>query len=206
MTGALQPVTADTAEEYAASALRFIETELPGIDAVSAMLNQRERADGSLYSVMDVGWRITPDLVNLFAEAAPDADNVRQHLGVTQTTFYSHPDATRDWQHFVLHEIVVKASKVLSIYAGLGVVHKLPDPNVPVAVFRGAPTSIQPGEIVTLTWQVTDAIEVTIEPGLGVVPLDGVTEVTPDVSTTYTLTATGWLDTVQTAVHVSVGG
>lgn len=198
--------TDQTAEDYANSALSFIESELPGIDAMSVTLNQRTKPDGTLYDVMDVGWRMLPSLVDTFAEATPDAEAVREAIAVTTVTYYSHPDAAKDWQRIVLHEIVVKASKVLSIYAGLGVVHKLPDPNVPNAILRAAPTAIQPGEIVTLTWQTTDAIEVTIEPGLGVVPITGVTEVTPTVTTTYRLTAKGWLDTVVDTALVTVSG
>lgn len=195
-----------TAEDYADSAIAFIESELPGIDAMSVTLNQRAKADGTLYDVMDVGWRMLPSLVNTFAEAAGDAENVRRQIAVTTVTYYSHPDAHKDWQTKVLHEIVVKASKVLSIYAGLGAVHKLPDPNVPTAILRAAPTSIRPGDIVTLTWQTVNAIEVTIEPGFGLMPLNGVTEVTPTVTTTYRLTAKGWTDTVVDTVLVTVSG
>lgn len=197
---------AQTAEDYADSALAFIEAELPGIDAMSVMLNQRTKPDGTLYDVMDVGWRMLPSLVDTFAEAAEDADAVRDAIAATTVTYYSHPDAAKDWQTIVLHEIVVKASKVLSIYAGLAAVHKLPDPDVPTAIFRGAPRAIQPGEIVTLTWETMNALEVTIEPGLGIVPPNGVTEVTPTVTTTYKLTAKGWTDTVVDTVLVTVSG
>ena len=69
-----------------------------------------------------------------------------------------------------------------------------------------APRAIQPGDVVTLTWQTTDAIEVTIEPGIGPVAATGVTEVEPVVSTTYRLTARGWTDTVTDTVLVTVAG
>jgi hypothetical protein len=198
--------TDDTAEDYADSALAFIESELPGIDAMSVLLNQRTKPDGTLYDVMDVGWRMTPAFVNTFVDAAPGAEAARQAIAVTTTTYYSHPDAHKDWQTIVLHEIVVKASKILSIYAGLGAVHKLPDPDVPTAILRAAPTAIRAGEIVLLTWQTTDAIEVTLEPGIGAVAHTGLTEVEPTVTTTYRLTAKGWTDTVVDTALVTVGG
>jgi hypothetical protein len=200
------PVANDTAEAYADSALAFIASELPGIDALSVMLNQRTHTDGTLYDCMDVGWRIMPDLVSTFVEAAEGADNALSQLSATTTTYYSHPDATKDWQQIVLHEIVVKASKVLSIYGGLGAVHKLPDPNVPTAILRGDPTHIAAGDVVLLTWETTNAVEVTLEPGPGQVALTGLTEVSPEVTTTYTLTATGWTTTVVDTVLVTVSG
>lgn len=193
-----------TAEQYADQALAFIEAHLPGIDALSAMLNQRLRPSGTLYDVMDVGWRMMPGLVELFAQATGDVDQVRRVAAVTQTTFYSHPDATKDWEKIVLHEIVVKASKVLSIYAGLGVVHKLPDPDVPTAMIAADPTTVAAGEEVDLEWQTTNAITVSIEPDVGTVPADGIRPVNPSTSTTYVVTATGWLDTVTDSVHVYV--
>lgn len=200
----MSAVAQQSAEQYADQALAFIAKELPGIDPVSAMLNQRQRPDGTLYDVMDVGWRMTPALIDTFAVAAAGADNVRNQASVFSTIFYSHPDASKDWETIVLHEIVVKASKVLSIYAGLGVVHKLPDPNVPVASIGADPTTVAAGEEVDLTWQSSDAITVTIEPGIGSVPLSGIRSVYPEVSTTYVLTAAGWLDTVTDSVHVYV--
>jgi len=200
------PPTDDSAEAYADSALAFIEAELPGVDAMSVLLNQRARPDGTLYDVMDVGWRILPALVDTCANSVEGADAVRQAAAATTITYYSHPDASKDWQTIVLHEIVVKASKVLSIYAGLDQVHKLPDPNVPTAILSAAPRAIQPGDTVTLTWETTDAIEVTLEPGVGTVAATGVTEVEPTATTTYRLTARGWTDTVTDTALVTVAG
>lgn len=85
-----------TAEEYADSALRFIEAQIPAIDTVSVMLNQRVKPDGDLYDVMDIGFVIPP------------YDDV----------FYAHPDADKNWKRLALHSISLKANKVLSIYAG----------------------------------------------------------------------------------------
>lgn len=84
------------AEDYADSALAFIETQIPAIDTVSVMLNQRVRDNGDLYDVMDIGFTIPP----------------------YQDVFYCHPDASKNWPKLALHEITLKADKVLSIYAG----------------------------------------------------------------------------------------
>ncbi|ABW66652.1 NHL domain-containing protein [Desulfosudis oleivorans] len=50
---------------------------------------------------------------------------------------------------------------------------------------------IQYGEEITLTWTSTYAETCTIEPGIGDVPLNGSVTVSPEETTTYTITATG---------------
>ncbi len=92
----VEPVVG-TAQDAADAALAFIESEIPGIEALSVMLNQRARPDGTIYDVMDVGWRIYP----------------------YSDVYYSHPNADKNWQNFVIGEIILKADKVLSIYQGL---------------------------------------------------------------------------------------
>lgn len=86
----------DSAESFAASALAFIGDRIPAIETVSVMLNQRSRRDGDPYDVMDIGFTIPP----------------------VQGVFYCHPDAAKNWPRLALHEITLKATKVLSIYAG----------------------------------------------------------------------------------------
>src|ERR1051326_7779563 len=83
-------VTTDNAEDYASSALAFIEAQIPAIDTVAAMLNQRARPDGSIYDVMDVGFMIPP----------------------YRDIFYVHPDAAKNWKRIALHSITLKATKV----------------------------------------------------------------------------------------------
>jgi hypothetical protein len=128
------PSSADAAPvvRQADDALAYIEGKLPGIDAISAMGNQRYRANGDLYDVMDIGWRMLPSLVADFAANVDGAENVASQLSVTENIYYSHPDASKNWPHIALHEIVVKANKVLSIYAGLPVVARYyTDPGAP---------------------------------------------------------------------------
>lgn len=126
--------------DNAEQALAYIEEKLPGIDALTAIANQRYREGGELYDVMDISWRILPSLAADFAANVPDAENVLQQLSVTANTYYSHPDASKNWPHIALHEIVVKANKVLSIYAGLPVIARYytdpgqPPPPLPVVV------------------------------------------------------------------------
>ena len=88
--------TLDTAQDYADSAVSFIEERIPAIDTVSAVLNQRSHANGDIYDVMDIGFVIPP-----YTEV-----------------FYVHPDAEKNWKRIALHSITLKATKVLSIYAG----------------------------------------------------------------------------------------
>ncbi|MCJ7743087.1 MAG: FHA domain-containing protein, partial [Dehalococcoidales bacterium] len=51
--------------------------------------------------------------------------------------------------------------------------------------------SIETGETAVLTWTTTNAVSVTISPGIGTVAASGSTTVTPTATTTYTLVANG---------------
>ena len=65
-----------------------------------------------------------------------------------------------------------------------------PPAPTPTATLAANPAVIQQGQATTLTWQTNNANEITIE-GLGTVPASGSRSVTPNSSTTYTLTAKG---------------
>ncbi len=73
--------------------------------------------------------------------------------------------------------------------------------------FFATPNNIQPGQTSVLTWAVTGATSVTISPGVGSVnPSGGTTTVSPQTTTTYTLTATGPNGSVNQTAVVTVGG
>ena len=55
--------------------------------------------------------------------------------------------------------------------------------------FGASPLSITPGQVVTLTWDVSNADSVTIEPDIGDVDLSGTASDIPSTTTLYTLTA-----------------
>jgi len=57
-----------------------------------------------------------------------------------------------------------------------------------VELFNITPNSIYRGESATLEWRVANAASVTIEPGIGTVPPSGSVSVSPQASTTYTMT------------------
>lgn len=61
----------------------------------------------------------------------------------------------------------------------------------PTVTLNAAPTSINPGDTVTLTWSSTNATDLDIEPGIGKVAPEGNTNASPTSSTTFTITATG---------------
>ncbi len=64
------------------------------------------------------------------------------------------------------------------------------DGEKPVIVsFRASPDAVVAGSPATLTWVTEEATEVTIDNGVGTVPLSGNRQVTPATTTTYTLTA-----------------
>ena len=66
-----------------------------------------------------------------------------------------------------------------------------PAPARPTVTLQASPSSINKGESATLSWNSTDATELTIAPEVGAVTAQGSTKVTPSDSTTYTITATG---------------
>src|SRR2546426_613108 len=61
----------------------------------------------------------------------------------------------------------------------------------PTVTLQASPTSINKGESATLSWNSTDATELTIAPEVGAVTAQGSTKVTPSDSTTFTITAPG---------------
>jgi peptidoglycan-associated lipoprotein len=82
-----------------------------------------------------------------------------------------------------------------------------PKPGAPsITQFGAEPTSIQRGQASTLRWTVTGSVtSVSIDQGIGTVQNNGNRRVTPDNSTSYTLTATGpgGTSTAQATVNVS---
>ncbi|HEY6309003.1 MAG TPA: peptidoglycan-associated lipoprotein Pal [Candidatus Angelobacter sp.] len=65
-----------------------------------------------------------------------------------------------------------------------------PPPTAPTATLSASPNVIQQGQSTQLTWQTTNATDITIA-GLGTVEASGSRSVAPGSSTTYTLTAKG---------------
>src|SRR5881396_3095035 len=76
----------------------------------------------------------------------------------------------------------------------LGACHKKqpppPPPAAPTASLTASPEAIDKGQSSTLTWQTSNATDVSID-GVGAVQPNGTQQVTPTDSTTYTLTAKG---------------
>ncbi len=83
-------------------------------------------------------------------------------------------------------------------------VESAPGPSI---MFNASPESIQKGQLVTLTWIVTEATEVSIE-GVGKVSAKGTRKVKPSEAgvTTFTLTATGAGGTKTESIEVEVLG
>ena len=66
----------------------------------------------------------------------------------------------------------------------------VPPPPTPTATLAASPNTIQQGQHTTLTWQTSNATDITIA-GLGAVSTSGSQSVMPNKSTTYTLVAKG---------------
>jgi peptidoglycan-associated lipoprotein len=74
----------------------------------------------------------------------------------------------------------------------------------PTVTLNASPTSVNPGQTVTLAWSSTNATDLDIEPGVGKVAPQGSTPVNPTQSTTYTITATGAGGSATATANVSV--
>jgi peptidoglycan-associated lipoprotein len=78
-----------------------------------------------------------------------------------------------------------------------------PAPPAPTASLSANPNSIEKGQSTTLTWQTTNATEISID-GIGHVDATGSRQVTPADSTTYHLTAKGDGGTQEATARVTV--
>ncbi len=80
-----------------------------------------------------------------------------------------------------------------------------PPPKAPtIQQFVAEPSTIQRGQSSTLRWMVSDATDVSIEPGIGPVGTSGTRQVFPSNTTTYTLTAKGPGGTATSSATVTV--
>ena len=78
-----------------------------------------------------------------------------------------------------------------------------PPPPAPTASISVSPTSIQAGQSASLTWQTTNATDVSID-GIGAVQPNGSQSVSPSDSTTYHLTAKGSGGTQEATARLTV--
>ncbi|MGH9529620.1 MAG: peptidoglycan-associated lipoprotein Pal [Terriglobales bacterium] len=78
-----------------------------------------------------------------------------------------------------------------------------PPPASPTASLTANPETLDAGQSTTLTWQTTNATDVSIG-GVGAVDPNGSRQVTPTESTTYTLTAKGSGGTQEATARVTV--
>ena len=78
-----------------------------------------------------------------------------------------------------------------------------PPPPTPTATLTANPETIDKGQSSTLTWQTSNATDISIE-GVGAVQPNGTQQVTPTESTTYTLTAKGAGGTQTATARVTV--
>ena len=81
-----------------------------------------------------------------------------------------------------------------------------PGPPAEIVRFEVVPSSIQPGESVTLRWEALNTYSLSIEPVLGAVATRGSHLLTPAATTTYTLTVTGTGGAKTESVTVTVAG
>ena len=78
-----------------------------------------------------------------------------------------------------------------------------PPPPAPTASISVSPDTIQPGQSASLTWQTTNATDVSID-GIGAVQANGSQSVSPSDSTTYHLVAKGSGGTQEATARLTV--
>ncbi len=78
-----------------------------------------------------------------------------------------------------------------------------PPPAAPTASLTASPDTVDKGQSTTLTWQTSNATDVSID-GIGAVQPSGTQQVTPAESTTYTLNAKGAGGTQSATARVTV--
>jgi peptidoglycan-associated lipoprotein len=74
----------------------------------------------------------------------------------------------------------------------------------PTVTISASPESVNSGGTVTLSWSSTNAVDLTIDPGVGKVSPQGSTPVNPTTSTTYTITASGPGGSATSSARVTV--
>jgi len=79
-----------------------------------------------------------------------------------------------------------------------------PPPPAPTVTLTAEPSTIEKGQSATLSWSSQNATDLDLEPGVGKVQASGSTSVTPQDSTTYTITATGPGGTTNQSARVTV--
>jgi len=79
-----------------------------------------------------------------------------------------------------------------------------PPPPAPTVHLTAEPSTVEKGQSVTLSWTSQNATDLTLDPGVGKVQAQGSTTVTPQESTTYTLTANGPGGSVTETARVTV--
>jgi YVTN family beta-propeller protein len=97
--------------------------------------------------------------------------------------------------HFIATNTSGTVTKDILLYSG----------NLPTIQANANPVGIIIGGTSTITWSSTKADSVSIDQGIGSVAINGSMQVSPTVTTTYTLTATGYGQSVTTMVTVIVG-
>ncbi|HTZ82285.1 MAG TPA: peptidoglycan-associated lipoprotein Pal [Candidatus Acidoferrales bacterium] len=78
-----------------------------------------------------------------------------------------------------------------------------PPPAAPTASISVSPDTIQPGQSASLTWQTSNATDVSID-GIGAVQANGSQTVSPSASTTYHLVAKGAGGTQEATARLTV--
>jgi len=99
-----------------------------------------------------------------------------------------------------VHDVALSAAEVEAAF------DEVAGASVAIESFTATPDDIASGEEATLSWSVSNATTVSIEPGIGAVGASGSVVVSPNLSTVYTLTASDGRIARTASVQVTVDG
>ena len=152
--------------------------------------------------------------MTLYELDTPDSDDLVEKLyfpGISVTltgcNYYGCPEQTTDWVDLKYSSrswVIIDADLRMTARAYLeGSCGWTPPATNPVIdTFTASPATIYAGESTTLEWETTDATSVSISGLSGTFVIDGSVSVSPTVTTTYRLTATGIGGATHTVVDI----
>jgi hypothetical protein len=100
--------------------------------------------------------------------------------------------------------LVLGALSLLALIGCTVAVPSTPVVKPAIASFAASPTGINQGEQTTLSWAVSGATTISIEPAIGSVGASGSLTLTPNATTTYTLTASNEAGSATSSTTVNV--
>jgi uncharacterized protein YjdB len=153
---------------------------------------------------IDLGWSPVPDAVGYRVYRSAASGGPYAAVGSTALTTYADIGLVGGTTYYyVVRSFGTGAAACESANSNEASATTAAPIPAPTATLSASPATIGQGQTATLTWRTTNATTATIG-GLGAVALNGSQAVTPSLTTTYQLTATGAGGTATATAAVTV--